>query len=244
VTPTATRRESAHRTGRVRGPLNLKEIARPVRGLRKAVTHLAQKRQKGNPPALNLQTRAAPLQVKSLIPTSEHTRPDVGHYRVTSLIKTGAKKMSDESNDLYEKALIAATNATPDFAAATALLREAVGQGSAAATYALATWYLFGKEPFVSQDLAEAARLLKLAAKGGIPDAMFDLAVSYEKGKGLEQNKSKAFEYYLKAAIRGDAKAVFDVGRCLFWGIGVSEDRRLAQFWLDRAKELGTYELT
>jgi TPR repeat protein len=154
--------------------------------------------------------------------------------------------MSDTKNDdaaqLYDSALEHATRPEPDLAEAGALLRRAVARGSPDATYALATWYLFGKEPYVQKDLSEAARLLILAAAAGLPDAMYDLAVCYEKGSGVDKDDYAAYTYYLKAALRTRPKAVFDVGRCLYWGIGTREDRGIATLWLDRAKELGTYE--
>jgi hypothetical protein len=142
---------------------------------------------------------------------------------------------------LYKAALATATQDTPDFASAYALLKEAMNEGDADATYALATWYLFGKEPYLSLDYAEGARLLQIAADKGIPEAMYDLAVSFEDGLGIKQDEAKAFEYYLRAAIRGDADSVFNVGRCLFYGLGTREDQAQAQIWLERAEELGTF---
>ena len=70
---------------------------------------------------------------------------------------------------------------------------------------------------------------------------MYDLAVSFEDGLGIKQDEAKAFEYYLRAAIRGDADSVFNVGRCLFYGLGTREDQAQAQIWLERAEELGTF---
>jgi hypothetical protein len=150
--------------------------------------------------------------------------------------------MADEAETLYQQALREATTASPNFARAATLLKEAARLGHAKATYALATWHLFGREPFIKRDYEEAARLLQLAASAGVPDAMYDLAVTYEKGRGIAKNEREAFEYYLRAAIRDDAKAIFAVGRCLFWGIGVAQDQHIARIWLDRAEELGTYE--
>jgi uncharacterized protein len=150
--------------------------------------------------------------------------------------------MADEAETLYRQALREATTASPNFARAAQLLEEAARLGHAKATYALATWHLFGKEPFVRRDYDEAVRLLRLAAAAGVPDAMYDLAVCYEKGKGVAKDEREAFENYLRAAIRDDAKAIFAVGRCLFWGIGVAQDQHIARLWLDRADELGTYE--
>lgn len=123
------------------------------------------------------------------------------------------------------------------------MLRAAIEAGSADASYALATWYLFGKKPYINPNRREAVRLLRLAATAGNVDAMFDLGVCYERGAGVAANEKRAFDYYLMAAIRGDAKAIFEAARCLFWGVGVAKDRRIARIYLDRAKELGSEEL-
>lgn len=39
----------------------------------------------------------------------------------------------------------------------------------------------------------------------------------------------RAAEYYLRAALAGDAQAIYEIGRCYFYGIGVSKDRRQAK---------------
>jgi TPR repeat protein len=48
--------------------------------------------------------------------------------------------------------------------------------------HALATWYLHGNPPFVLKDIGRAFDLLKEAAAAQVPDALYDLAVGYEKG--------------------------------------------------------------
>jgi TPR repeat protein len=141
----------------------------------------------------------------------------------------------------YKAALAEMAKNEPQVKRATFLLRSSVRKGNASAAYALATWYLFGQEPCIKKDFIRAAQLLKLAAAADLPEALYDLGVSYELGQGLKKNLKLAFRHYLRAALRGDGDAIFAVGRCLYWGIGVSADRGLAAIWYERAKQLGTY---
>ena len=141
----------------------------------------------------------------------------------------------------YDAALRAMRLKHPDEGKALGLLRKAHRANDPRATYALATWHLFGKGG-LSRDLREAAGLLGHAAKSGMPEALFDLAVCYEQGAGVGRNTKRAALLYMDAAIRGDKQAVFEVGRCYYAGIGVKKDRAIAEVWFQRADELGVYE--
>ena len=121
------------------------------------------------------------------------------------------------------------------------LLLKADGLGDGRATYAIATWYLFGS-PFTKINYRTANRMLKRAAERGSADAAHNLAISYEKGLGIGKSLPKAFEYYMRAAILGDAQSHYEVGRMYFYGIGVSRNRRLAEAWGDKAEALGVKE--
>jgi TPR repeat protein len=141
----------------------------------------------------------------------------------------------------YKAALKAMRRKEPDESGALHLLREAHKRGDPRAAYALATWYLFGKGG-LRRNFRSAVKLLKESAKCNIAEAHFDLAVCYETGKGVKKNLKLAAAHYLNAAIRGDAEAVFAVGRCFHYGIGVAKDIAIAEVWLARAQELGTFQ--
>jgi uncharacterized protein len=83
------------------------------------------------------------------------------------------------------------------------LLIRADKRGDPRATYALATWWLHGKDILVKKNLRKAVGLLRKAADAH-PDATFDLAVSYEKGRGVRKSQKMAAKLYLKAALLGD----------------------------------------
>jgi TPR repeat protein len=120
------------------------------------------------------------------------------------------------------------------------LLQAASKLGHAPATYALGTWYLYGRG--VRRNTQRAADLFERAARDGDPDAQFDLAVSYERGVGRAQNPRKAAHWYKEAATRGDVNARYELGRCLYYGIGVTNDHKEAAGWYRRAARQGHAE--
>lgn len=110
------------------------------------------------------------------------------------------------------------------------LLFSATAEGDHRAQYALATWLLHGQH--IAKDTKRGAQMLKEAARHGNANAMFDLAVCYETGAGLEKNLEKALTYYRRSAKAGDRQAGAEVGRMMYYGIGTAEDRAGAQKWL------------
>lgn len=138
----------------------------------------------------------------------------------------------------YELALEAAVGNNPNFELARSLLEKAHNNGDHRASYALATWHLYGYGGY-SVDLKKAINMLKLATEFDIASAHFDLAVSYETGNGIRKNMKAAYRHFLAAALNGDNDAYAEVGRCLYHGIGVARDRKSAEIWLRRADVLG-----
>ena len=138
----------------------------------------------------------------------------------------------------YDLALLAVNRKRPNLARAAELLEGANAKGDRRATYALATWHLYGHAGY-AKNLRKAVELLKLAASADIADAHFDLAVCYETGEGVKKNDSKAYLHYLAAALNGDLNAIGEVGRCLFHGTGTTRDRKAAEVWFRRADASG-----
>jgi len=130
----------------------------------------------------------------------------------------------------YQRALELAKRESYSVQEVLTLLTDADKAGSPEASYALGTWYLFGKN--VRKNHVKAVEFLKRAARFDIPNAAFDLAVCYEKGSGVEKNQTTAFAYYLKAAKLGDHDASYEVGRCYYHGIGTKQDRGMARIFL------------
>eukprot|EP00960_Hanusia_phi_P040163 754283-Hanusia_phi.AAC.1 len=70
-------------------------------------------------------------------------------------------------------------------------------------------------------------------------DAMFNLGVCYEEGRGVNANPMLACWWYSKAAELGDADAMFNVGVCLHEGIGTKRDEQRALLMWRKAAKLG-----
>jgi TPR repeat protein len=141
-------------------------------------------------------------------------------------------------SSIYDRALKAALKAKQPTKKVYEMLVSAASGGDARAAYALATWHLHGTK-FIKKDLRRGTNMLEQAASGNVPDACYDLAVSYEKGIIVKQSKRKAFEFYTRAALFGEHQSVYEVGRMYYHGIGTRKNLRLAEVWLSRAETLG-----
>jgi TPR repeat protein len=139
----------------------------------------------------------------------------------------------------YHDAYAELTRPDGDFETGLALLQLAVEAGDPVAQYALGRLYLDGRAPHVRVNKRKGIALLKSAASANISDAQYDLANCYESGEGVDKDDRLAFEWYLRAALHGNAQSVWEVGRCYYFGIGIAQDRRLSDIMADRAKELG-----
>ncbi len=137
----------------------------------------------------------------------------------------------------YVAALWEAQRKGGDLKKAYKLLNNAYKAGDERATYALGTWYLYGRDDLVEKNLTRAVALLREAAEANHPDALHDLAVCYAKGAGVRRSDSKAAELYLRAALHGDKQSAYETGRCYWHGTGVQRDRRVARVWLDYAEQ-------
>ncbi len=84
-------------------------------------------------------------------------------------------------------------------------LQAASGQHTQA-TYQLFLLYDSGT-PFLEADEKQAAHFLTLSADLGSPEAMFEMAMRYEKGKGVQTSSENAIKWYKKAAAAGMEKA-------------------------------------
>lgn len=117
------------------------------------------------------------------------------------------------------------------------LLSRASEEGDDRATYAIATWYLHGKN--VKKDVNLAVKLLREAASSGNSSALFDLAYSYEAGIGVDRDQRTALLLYIESALNGDKQAVYEVSRCYWYGVGTKSDREMSNIWRQRASILG-----
>ena len=79
-----------------------------------------------------------------------------------------------------------------NFEEAYQLLKRAMEYGNPEAIYAIGTWYLHGVH--LEKDLEKSIKFFQLACDANFPAACFDLACSYEKGMGVDENLEVAFQ--------------------------------------------------
>lgn len=140
-------------------------------------------------------------------------------------------------DSFYDLALDIAENVPSDVSRAMILLKDAVDQGDPRAMYAIATWKIHGMPPDIEQDTREGIRLMKLAAKHPIAEALFDLAVIYDHGVLIRRNVKKAFSLYARAALLGDTESCAQLSQFYREGKTVDYDEDLAEAWLIRSRE-------
>lgn len=151
--------------------------------------------------------------------------------------KRSGSARSATAEAMYQRALALAKRGRQKHASEVLpLLEAAVTRGHYMAAHALATWHIHGIG--VRKNFAVAVALERKAARGGIVDAIRNLAVAYEVGKGVGRDKRKSFRLYLRASRSGDAAGTYEVGRCLFYGIGTARDRDRGLKWIEKSKQM------
>lgn len=89
-------------------------------------------------------------------------------------------------------------------------------------------------------DYSGAKHYYELSASKGNVVSCYNLACCYNRGKGMEVDKDKAFRWFMAAAEAGDSDAQFQVGNFYFEGIGsVKEDNAKAAYWLQKSADQG-----
>jgi len=71
---------------------------------------------------------------------------------------------------------------------------------------------------------------------------MFNIALMYFNGTGIESDKKLAVHYFEKAAVLGHARSQFNLGVCYHKGWGVSKDLVKAHYWLSQAANQGYHK--
>ncbi|MBR1542971.1 MAG: sel1 repeat family protein [Bacteroidaceae bacterium] len=95
--------------------------------------------------------------------------------------------------------------------------------------------YEEGKALYDAKQYAQAVEKLLASAQKGHRKAQYRLGRCYDKGHGVEESDSLAFEWYLKAAGQGHAKAQYQVGKSYKNGEGVEKDKAKAVEYFTKA---------
>lgn len=107
------------------------------------------------------------------------------------------------------------------------------------------TWLTFavyadpqaGLDALRAGDYDTAFRELSTEAEQGYPSAMIGLGQLYENGWGVELNGEQAAQWYREAALKGDARAMYNLGILYAKGHVVDKDLVQGVAWLGAAKD-------
>ncbi len=88
------------------------------------------------------------------------------------------------------------------------------------------------------KDPGKAFDLFTKAAELGLPAAMNNIGLMFEKGNGVEQDYARAMEWYKKAAELGYPVAMYNIGWMFEKGNGVEQDFDKAVEWYEKANAL------
>ncbi len=99
--------------------------------------------------------------------------------------------------------------------------------------------FLFSALSFLS---GVSAQNLLLKAKGGSPEAQYELATQYYKGIGQLQNYNSAFAWYKKAAEKNHLASCYALAQMYEKGLGCSKNERLAFSYYLQAAERGHFD--
>ncbi len=89
------------------------------------------------------------------------------------------------------------------------------------------------------RDATEAARWYRKAAEGGSAEARYNLALLYDRGRGVERDMRRAAELYEQAADGGVIEARIALSVLYASGMGVEADPFKALMWLEMAIAAG-----
>ncbi len=95
--------------------------------------------------------------------------------------------------------------------------------------------YKEGKALYDAKNYSAALPKLKAAADKGHKKAQYWMGRAFDKGHGVKEDNTRAFQWYLLAANQGHAKAQYQVGRCYKKGKGVAEDDKKAFFYFTKS---------
>lgn len=101
--------------------------------------------------------------------------------------------------------------------------------------YELAMKHIYGDG--VPEDNDLAVKLLTKAYNMGHVEATYNLGICYHYGHGTNADLARAYELYLESANAGYGKGMVLIGRFYNRGIYVAQDRRQAEYWLQKAMD-------
>ena len=119
-----------------------------------------------------------------------------------------------------------------DYSLAIKWFRKGIAAGDINANWFLGKMMLDGAGFDPSLHHVEAATHFQVAAENGVPQALHNLGLMYEYGRGVIQNFNLAHEYYKRGIEQGYIESMYNVGLMCMEGRGVEKDvqKALAMF--------------
>ena len=90
-----------------------------------------------------------------------------------------------------------------------------------------------------AEELADVSALEAAAKRGDVP-ALMTLAGMYERGENVERDLTRSNALYCKAAVRGNADAMFRLGQIYGSGREMMPDQGVGALLINKAAELGS----
>lgn len=111
---------------------------------------------------------------------------------------------------------------------------KAAEVGYGPAQYALGSIYQYG-EGDIAPNPKLALGWYQEAAKTQHPDALYELAVAYDRGEDIEGDSELALGFYKESATRGNADAQNAMATYFYAGEMVAKDLSMARKWFEQA---------
>ena len=96
-----------------------------------------------------------------------------------------------------------------------------------------------GYEHYLNGEYEKALKVWTKELNEGNREAMYNIALLYFFGKGVEKNLPLAYEYCKKAAYKGSARAMNNLAYMYIKGFGTKKDYMSAYAWSEIAIENG-----
>ena len=96
-----------------------------------------------------------------------------------------------------------------------------------------------GQTAYDAGDYKTAIQKWEVLIRQGNPDGLYFLGVMYAQGKGVAQDKTRAFSLYAEAAQKNHIAAQYNIGMLYATGEGVARDFFKAEYWWTKAAEGG-----
>ncbi len=102
--------------------------------------------------------------------------------------------------------------------------------------------YLFRGEYGLTEDMKEGIRLWEIAADQDNPVACHNLGVCYKEGDGVEQDSTRAIDYFTRAMELGYTDAILQLGYMYYDGEIVEKDDKKAFDYYEKAYSEGSIQ--